>query len=134
MNALPAVLWIAAALCAVMVCAVTVYCSHFRRADVVVKPVSWAVIIGQLTTFVLFAMPYFLFLANKDSIDAHPRSLYERLGWPSAVVAVVLVFAELALMYVQARRAMRFEPAHIEPLPDDGDADGDETHEGTSII
>ena len=49
-----------------MVCAVTVHCSHFGRADVVVKPVSWAVIIGQLTTFVLFAMPYFLFLANKD--------------------------------------------------------------------
>lgn len=73
-------------------------------------------------------------LANKDSIGTHPRSLYERLGWPSAVVAVVLVFAELALMYVQARRAMRFEPAHVEPLPDDGDADGDETHEGMSII
>ena len=52
MNALPAILWIAAALCAVMVCAVTVHCSHFGRADVVVKPVSWAVIIGQLTTFV----------------------------------------------------------------------------------
>ena len=48
--------------------------------------------------------------------------------------AVLLVFAELALMYVQARRAMRFEPAHVEPLPDDGDADGDETHEGMSII
>ncbi len=79
MNALPAILWIAAALCAVMVCAVTVHCSHFGRADVVVKPVSWAVIIGQLTTFVLFAMPYFLFLANKDSIGTHPRSLYERL-------------------------------------------------------
>ena len=116
MNALPAILWIAAALCAVMGCAVTVHCSHFGRADVVVKPVSWAVIIGQLTTFVLFAMPYFLFLANKDSIGTHPRSLYERLGWPSAVVAVV------------------FEPAHVEPLPDDGDADGDETHEGMSII
>lgn len=73
MNALPAILWIAAALCAVMVCAVTVHCSHFGCADVVVKPVSWAVIIGQLTTFVLFAMPYFLFLANKDSIGTHPR-------------------------------------------------------------
>ena len=96
MNALPAILWIAAALCAVMVCAVTVHCSHFGRADVVVKPVSWAVIIGQLTTFVLFAMPYFLFLANKDSIGT--------------------------------------QPAHVEPLPDDGDADGDETHEGMSII
>ena len=128
MNALPAILWIAAALCAVMVCAVTVHCSHFGARGCCGQTSQLGRDHRQLTTFVLFAMPYFLFLANKDSIGTHPRSLYERLGWPSAVVAVVLVFAELALMYVQARRAMRFEPAHVEPLPDDGDADGDETH------
>lgn len=121
MNALPAILWIIGAACALTVCAVTVYCSHYGHDDVVVKPVRWSVIIGHFATFILLALPYFLYLANKSSISAHSRGLYERLGWPSAIIAIVLVFAELTLMYLQARRAVKFEPKNIAPLTDDDD-------------
>ena len=107
MNALPAILWIIGAAVALLVCVVTVMSSHYRdgRANDV-RPVTWTVIGGHVASFVLLAAPYVVYLANSASIGAHARSLYTKLGWASAAVAVVLVMVELVLMYLQARRAM----------------------------
>mgnify|MGYP006972711904 CR=1 FL=1 len=92
MNALPAMLWIIGAAVALLVCVVTVMNSHYRdgRASEV-RPVSWTVIGGHVASFVLLAAPYVVYLANSESIGAHARSLYTKLGWASAAVAVAAV-------------------------------------------
>lgn len=112
MNALPAILWIIGAAVALLVCVVTVMSSHYRdgRANEV-RPVTWTVIGGHVASFVLLAAPYVVYLANSASIGAHARSLYTKLGWASAAVAVALVMVELVLMYLQARRAMLAQEA-----------------------
>ena len=134
MNALPAILWIIGAAVALLVCAVTVMSSHYRdgRANEV-RPVTWTVIGGHVASFVLLAAPYVVYLANSASIGAHARSLYTKLGWASAAVAVALVMVELVLMYLQARRAMLAQearasvqqdvPAPSERCGSDGDHD-----------
>ena len=134
MNALPAILWIIGAAVALLVCAVTVMSSHYRdgRANEV-RPVTWTVIGGHVASFVLLAAPYVVYLANSASIGAHARSLYTKLGWASAAVAVALVMVELVLMYLQARRAMLAQearasvqqdvPAPSERCGSDGDDD-----------
>ncbi len=66
---------------------------------------------GHVASFVLLAAPYVVYLANSESIGAHARSLYTKLGWVSAAVAVALVMVELVLMYLQARRAMLAQEA-----------------------
>lgn len=134
MNALPAILWIIGAAVALLVCVVTVMSSHYRdgRANEV-RPVTWTVIGGHVASFVLLAAPYVVYLANSASIGAHARSLYTKLGWASAAVAVALVMVELVLMYLQARRAMLAQearasvqqdvPAPSERCGSDGDDD-----------
>lgn len=133
MNALPAMLWIIGAAVALLVCVVTVMSSHYRdgRASEV-RPVSWTVIGGHVASFVLLAAPYVVYLANSESIGAHARSLYTKLGWASAAVAVALVMVELVLMYLQARRAMLAQEARAtaqqdaSPSSKRGDADDDD--------
>lgn len=112
MNALPAILWIIGAAVALLVCVVTVMNSHYRDGrSGEVRPVSWTVIGGHVVSFVLLAAPYVVYLANSASIGVHARSLYTKLGWVSAAVAVALVMVELVLMYLQARRAMLAQEA-----------------------
>lgn len=119
MNALPAILWIIGAAVALLVCVVTVMNSHYRdgRAGEV-RPVSWTVIGGHVASFILLAAPYVVYLANSESIGAHARSLYIKLGWTSAAVAVALVMVELVLMYLQARRAMLAQEARASARQD----------------
>ena len=133
MNALPAMLWIIGAAVALLVCVMTVRNSPYRdgRASEV-RPVSWTVIGGHVASFVLLAAPYVVYLANSESIGAHARSLYTKLGWVSAAVAVALVMVELVLMYLQARRAMLAQEARAtaqqdaSPSSKRGDADDDD--------
>lgn len=130
MNALPAMLWIIGAAVALLVCVMTVMNSHYRdgRASEV-RPVSWTVIGGHVASFVLLAAPYVVYLANSESIGAHARSLYTKLGWVSAAVSVALVMVELVLMYLQARRAMlaqeKFQTLK-RPSEDDGKSSDDD--------
>lgn len=133
MNALPAMLWIIGAAVALLVCVVTVMNSHYRDGHASeVRPVSWTVIGGHVASFVLLAAPYVVYLANSESIGAHARSLYTKLGWASAAVAVALVMVELVLMYLQARRAMLAQEARAtaqqdaSPSSKRGDADDDD--------
>lgn len=126
MNALPAIIWIIGAAFAIVVCAVTVIRSRYGHGgDSDVHPVSWPVIAGHFLSLILLAVPYALYLANRGSIGAHARGLYERLGWPTAAIAVVLVLLELTLMYLQARRAMLAQEARSSAghAGDDGAAD-----------
>ena len=133
MNALPAMLWIIGAAVALLVCVMIVRNSHYRdgRASEV-RPVSWTVIGGHVASFVLLAAPYVVYLANSESIGVHARSLYTKLGWASAAVAVALVMVELVLMYLQARRAMLAQEARAtaqqdaSPSSKRGDADDDD--------
>lgn len=106
-SSLPAVFWIIGAAFALLVCGVCIWQSHYvSHIHEPVKPVSWAVVGMHLMTFILLAVPYVIYLGNRDTMSAHVKDLYGRVGWLSAIVAVILVFAELALMYLQARRAM----------------------------
>lgn len=140
MNALPAILWIIGAAVALLVCAVTVMSSHYRdgRANEV-RPVTWTVIGGHVASFVLLAAPYVVYLANSASIGAHARSLYTKLGWASAAVAVALVMVELVLMYLQARRAMLAQEARASvqqdvPAPSERcGSDGDDDDKPSSL-
>lgn len=140
MNALPAILWIIGAAVSLLVCAVTVMSSHYRdgRANEV-RPVTWTVIGGHVASFVLLAAPYVVYLANSASIGAHARSLYTKLGWASAAVAVALVMVELVLMYLQARRAMLAQEARASvqqdvPAPSERcGSDGDDDDKPSSL-
>lgn len=110
MSALPAMLWMIGAACALLVIVVCVLRSHyFTDTGAPVRPVSWSVVGMHFVSLILLAMPYPIFLSIEGSLKEHTLHLYQRLGIPSAVVAVVLVGAELALMYLQARRAMKSE-------------------------
>lgn len=107
MNSLPAIFWVIGAAFALLVCGICIHQSHYRsHKNVIVKPVNWAVVGMHVMTFILLALPYVMYLGGRNDMSAHARSLYEQLGWPSAIVAVVLVFTQLTLMYLQARRAM----------------------------
>ncbi len=106
-NVLPAIIWMLGALCAIIVCASCVWNSHYvGDRNRPVHPVSWTMVGAHVMSCVLFAIPYVLFLGSRDSMAAASRHTYEHLGRISAIVAVVLVFAQLTLMYLQARRAM----------------------------
>lgn len=107
MNALPAILWIIGAAVALLVCGITLIRSHYHDGrNLEVHPVSWFVIGAHFVSLIALAAPYVVYLANRDSLSAHARGLYERMGVASAIIAVTLVFLELVLMYLQARRAM----------------------------
>ncbi|MEE1296532.1 MAG: C4-dicarboxylate ABC transporter [Bifidobacterium sp.] len=107
---MPAILWMIGVAAALLVCGVTIWQSHYfdGHADDV-RAVSWSMIGAHFVTLVMVALPYPIYLLNAQSLSAHSRGLYERLGWPSAIVAIALIMLELALMYMQARRAWRAE-------------------------
>lgn len=130
MNALPAILWLVGALGACAVCAVTIVESHYfdHKADEV-RPVAWSMIGAHFITLIMLAIPYPIFLANKNTISEHSRELYERLGWVSAGIAIALILLELVLMYLQARRAMIAQEAHDDAQAAEEDAD---THTDTA--
>lgn len=112
MNAVPAIIWIIGVVSALAVCAITIARSHYHDGEnLKVRPVSWAVIGAHFVTFVLVALPYPIYLQHKDTIGAHARALYEKLGWPSAIIAISVIMLELFLMYMQARRAMLAQEA-----------------------
>lgn len=126
MNALPAILWVIGVAGALMVCGITLWQSHYFDGHASqVRPVAWSMIGAHFVTLVMVALPYPIYLANKDAISAHSRALYERLGWPSAIIAVVLILGELALMYMQARRAMMAQEhrGHQDAVADESTGD-----------
>ncbi|NEG69092.1 hypothetical protein [Bifidobacterium choloepi] len=108
MSALPAILWIIGVACSLLVIAICVLRSHyFNDRDKPVHPVSWSVVGMHFVTLVMVAAPYPIFLSERDSLKPSTLALYGKLGWPSAIVAIAVILAELVLMYLQARRAMK---------------------------
>ncbi|RSX56064.1 C4-dicarboxylate ABC transporter [Bifidobacterium dolichotidis] len=106
-NAMPAVLWVIAAACCLLVIAITVLRSHyFTNQDKPVQPVTWTLVGAHVLTLVMIALPYAVFLGVRDSMPAALLAKYAKVGVASAVIAVLLIFGELVLMYLQAKRAM----------------------------
>lgn len=131
MNAMPAIIWIIGVVGALAVCAVTIARSHYRDGEgLKVRPVSWAVIGAHFVTLVLVALPYPIYLQHREEIGAHAHALYEKLGWPSAIVAIGVIMLELFLMYMQARRAMLAQEAKRTARQQVEAADGDATDDG----
>lgn len=113
MSALPAILWIIGVAFCLVVIGICVLRSHyFTDRNQPVHPVSWSVVGLHFVSLILVALPYPIFLNEKDTLKASTRALYEQVGWASAIVAIVLVFAELTLMYLQARLAMKSQVEH----------------------
>ncbi|KFI58773.1 hypothetical protein [Bifidobacterium gallicum] len=107
MNALPAIVWVIAAACCLLVIGITVVRSHYvTRVEQPVQPVSWTMVGAHLLTLVMIALPYALFLGMRDQMPASLLAKYNSVGIVSAVIAVLLVMVQLVLMYLQARRAM----------------------------
>lgn len=108
LDILPIILWVVAAVWMFAVCAVcAVRGKLFARGDVHVDLVHWSVIAAQLVSVILTMVPFIVYRANEESFSAWARGFYEAAMWPALIVLVVLIAAELALMYVQARRATR---------------------------
>lgn len=108
MELLPAALWCVAVVVSVNVCGVCVIRGGFLLQDKrpPVRPVSWGIVGLHLVSVLLFIAPYPIYLLICNDFDSRVRDFYTRMGWPSVVIVVLCVAAQLALMYMQARRAM----------------------------
>ncbi len=109
-DVLPALLWIMAAVIAVNICSITavrgnIFASETRD----VHPVRWSIIALHFTSLVLGAASYPVYSIFESSIARRYRNFYTHVGWPSAVVLVLLIACELLFMYLQARNGMKGE-------------------------
>ncbi|OZG59961.1 hypothetical protein BLEM_2136 [Bifidobacterium lemurum] len=107
MELLPAVLWCFAVVISVNLCCICVIRGKFLQGGhPPVRPVSWGIVGLHIVSVLLFILPYPVYLLICNDFDSRARDFYTRAGWPSVVVVVLCVAAQLALMYLQARRAM----------------------------
>ncbi|ETY71559.1 hypothetical protein [Bifidobacterium moukalabense] len=110
LDILPALLWIIAAVIAVNICSIcSIRGGLFSHKDRPVYPVRWSIIGLHFTSLVIGALPYPLYSLFRENMAMRFQRFYEHLGWPSAAVMIALIAAELAFMYLQARKGMKSE-------------------------
>ncbi len=110
LDILPVLLWIIAAVIAVNICSIcSIRGGFFSHKERPVYPVRWSIIGLHFASLVFGALPYPLYSLFKESMSMRFRRFYEHMGWPSAVVMIVLIAAELVFMYLQARKGMASE-------------------------
>ena len=106
---LPAALWCAGLIMAVVVISVTAARCHFRGSDrrhPAVQPVRRWVIYAHFASLLLFGAGYMVLILNIDVYSGLARTCYTAALWPSVAGTFILTFAQVALAYVQSRRAM----------------------------
>lgn len=106
---LPVVLWCSGLVVALTVMAIAVASSDLKAKDrhhPSVKPVPWAVAYAHLASLLLFGAGYMVLILGIDGYHGAWKAFYEAALWPSIVATFVLVLAQVALLYLQSRRAM----------------------------
>lgn len=106
-DLLPLLLWIFAIVWMLAVCGITIVRCRFRTGErhPQVELVSWTMVEAQMASVLLAGVPFITYLLVEDELSPMFRRWYAGMIWPGCCIAIALVFAELAFMYVQARRA-----------------------------
>lgn len=112
LDILPAALW-----CVAVVMALNIIGLCVLRGRLLAKytggipRVSWPVVIMHVVSAFVALSPYLVYtwFADTGAFDPDVRDFYAAYGWPSAAAVSVLLIAQIACMYAQARRAMRSE-------------------------
>lgn len=106
---IPALLWLVAVFWAVLIIGITIQTGHVftrRSKRPPVKPVAWTMVFMHVASFVMAILPFPVYALVADFMDARVKSFYEAQTLPAAILVIVLVLGEVAVMYLQARNAM----------------------------
>lgn len=107
-QAIPAGLWLVGMLLSFFVINITVVRSRYGAGrHPVVRPVTWGMVGVHLASLLCFIASFAALALARDGLDVDVLDFYARAQWPALVVVFVCVLAQDALMYLQARRAMR---------------------------
>lgn len=100
-------LWVFAVVWMLAVCGITIARCRFRTGErhPQVELVSWTMVEAQMVSVLFAGIPFITYLLIEDELSPAFRRWYEMVVWPGCAIVIVLVFAELVFMYVQARRA-----------------------------
>lgn len=107
-QAIPAGLWLIGLLLSFFVINITVVRSRYGMGkSPVVRPVTWGMIGVHLASLLCFIASFAALALARDGLDVDVLDFYTSAQWPALVLVFVCVLAQDALMYLQARRAMR---------------------------
>ncbi|RSX53813.1 C4-dicarboxylate ABC transporter [Bifidobacterium goeldii] len=106
-DVLPFALWVFAVIWMLIVCAICIVRCRFGTGEKhpEVELVSWNVIIAQVVSVLLAGIPFITFILLGEEITPAVHAFYTQHLVIGSATVIVLVFVELMLMYVQARRA-----------------------------
>lgn len=107
-DLIPLALWLFSVLWSLAVCGICVHRGRFLSSErhPKVSPVSWNVVVAQVVSVLFAGFPFIVYIMVEHDISDTMHDFYERHMVVAVAVVIVLVFAELAVMYAQARRAM----------------------------
>lgn len=108
-DLLPLLLWLFAAGWALCICVLCVLRGRFLGRDrhPEVEPVSWNVVAAQMASMVFAGLPFVIYGMDRSAYSPGMRAFYDRYLLAGVVIAILLVIAELIMMYCQASRAHR---------------------------
>lgn len=106
-DMLPILLWSCAAVPPVLICLMCAVNAHYiggRRGNPV-KPVAWSIFVLHILSLLFAMTPFIAYKTLADDMTDSMRTWYAQFGWPAGIVMILLVAAELLMMYLQAKRA-----------------------------
>ncbi len=110
LEIVPVIFWVIAIVWTLVVCILCVMRGKLLTAGHPhVDTVSWQVIVAQMVSVVVAAVPYVIGKCAWDSFSTSMQNWYASVAWPAGIVLLILIVLELVLMYLQARRAMYTE-------------------------
>lgn len=110
LDVLPALVWIIAVVWMIVICVLCVIRGKLLQpGHPTVDQVSWGVIGAQFASVVLAAVPFVIGKVCIGSFGSAARGFYLKAAWPAGMVLILLIAAELVLMFLQARRSMYTE-------------------------
>lgn len=106
LDVLPALFWIIAVAWMIVICVLCVIRGKLLQpGHPPVDQVSWGVIGAQFASVVLAAVPFVIGKVCIGSFGSAARGFYLKAAWPAGMVLILLIAAELVLMFLQARRS-----------------------------
>ncbi|RBP98038.1 hypothetical protein CRD60_02350 [Bifidobacterium aemilianum] len=109
-DLVPMGLWVIAVAVCLGICIICVLRGALSKPTLSrpIKPVSWVVVGMQLVSVVLSMAPFLAFKLSADGMGAAMLGFYRGAGLAAAGILILLVVAELALMYLQASKSTQF--------------------------
>lgn len=110
-DMLPILLWSCAAVPPVLICLMCAVNAHYlggRRSDRV-QPVAWPIMILHVLSLLFAMTPFIAYKTLADDMSADMLAWYAKFGWPAGIIMILLIAAELLMMYLQAKRAAESE-------------------------